>query len=354
MNKKIIHIKSFIRLFLIPSLLLVILISASGCNLFTSDKNKEKAAEENPVSETTEEEVIEEVLEVPTSPYTGEAMTEEEKIPFMAVVENSNLARPQSGLQEADIVFETMAEGGIPRFIALFHSKSPDIIGPIRSARPYFLDLSVEYGLPFAHCGGSADAIESISNGIGLSLNEFRYGSHYWRDSSRKAPHNLYTSAEKLRALITDLDYVKAPISGLIFEDSYWSSHPHTTAKNIIIKANSSYTTSYAYRDGTYYKSMNSEESTDRETGNSLTAKNIVIQITDMETLADGRLKIRLTGEGEGFLITQGYYEKITWKKNENGATELYDISGEKIPMSTGNTWWHIVSPSFNITINGE
>ena len=62
----------------------------------------------------------------------------------------------------------------------------------------------------------------------------------------------------------------------------------------------------------------------------------------------------RLTGEGEGFLISSGQYEKITWKKNENQATELFDQSGNKIPMSVGNTWWHIISPSFNITINGE
>lgn len=353
MKRKIIHRKSFFRLFLIPFLLLIALMSITGCNLFTPDKNDEKITEESPVLETDEPEVEEEV-KLPTSPYTGEPLTEEENIPFMAVIENSNLARPQSGLTMADIVFETMAEGGIPRFIALFHSKSPDIIGPIRSARPYFLDLSVEYGLPFAHCGGSADALESISNGVGLSLNEFRYGSHYWRDASRKAPHNLYTSSEKLRALIEDLGYVKTPASELTFQDSYWSDNPHTTAQDVIIKANGSYTTSYTYKEGTYHKSMNSAESTDRETGDFISTKNIVIQITDMEARSDGRLNIRLTGEGEGFLVSSGYYEKITWKKNENGATELFDLSGTKIPLSTGNTWWHIVSPSFNITINGE
>ena len=353
MKRKIFHRKNFFKLLFIPSLLLIFLMSATGCSLFTSEKNDEKKEKENPVIETPEP-VTEEVVAIPTSPYTGEPLTEEEMIPFMAVIENSNLARPQSGLTEADIVFETMAEGGIPRFIALFHSKSPDIIGPIRSARPYFLDLSVEYGLPFAHCGGSAEALESISTGIGLSLNEFRYGSHFWRDSSRKAPHNLYTSAEKLRALIKDLGYIKAPESLLSFQDSYWNDNTHATAQDVIIKANNNYTTAYTYKDGTYHKSMNSTESTDRETGNFISAKNIVIQITDIETRGDGRLNIRLTGEGEGFLISSGYYEKITWKKNEKGGTELFDNSGKKIPLNTGNTWWHIVSPSFNITINGE
>ena len=353
MKRMIIYRKNLFRLLFIPSLLLIFLITTTGCSLFISKVDDEKITEETPVIENPEPEV-EEVPQLPTSPYTGEPLTEEENIPFMAVVENSNLARPQSGLTEADIVFETMAEGGIPRFIALYHSKNPAIIGPIRSARPYFLDLSVEYNLPFAHCGGSADALESISNGVGLSLNEFRYGSHFWRDSTRKAPHNLYTSAEKLRSLIGDLGYIKEPSSGLTFQDSYWSDTPHTSAQNIIIKANSSYTTSYTYKDGEYYKSMNSTESTDRETGISISTKNIVIQITDMETRGDGRLNIRLTGEGEGFLISSGHYEKITWKKNENHATELFDQAGNKIPMSVGNTWWHIVSPSFNITINGE
>jgi hypothetical protein len=89
------------------------------------------------------------------SPYTGEEVNKEilDNIAVLAIVENSINARPQSGLNAADIVYETLAEGGIPRFIALFQKNKAEKVGPIRSARSYFLDISKEYNLPFAHCG---------------------------------------------------------------------------------------------------------------------------------------------------------------------------------------------------------
>ncbi|WP_278320958.1 DUF3048 domain-containing protein [Clostridium tetanomorphum] len=127
-----------------------------------------------------------------------------EKIPFMVIVENSKDARPQSGLVDADIVYETMAEGGIPRFIALYHKKDSDKIGPVRSARPYFLDIAKENNLPFAHCGYSEEAKDIISKENLPSLNEFDYEKAYWRDKNRKYEHSLYTSSSKLRELLKE------------------------------------------------------------------------------------------------------------------------------------------------------
>ena len=153
------------------------------------------------------------------SPYTGEEVTKKvfNNIAVLAIIENSLDARPQSGLNSADIVYETMAEGGIPRFIALFQKENANKIGPIRSARSYFLDISKEYNLPFAHCGGSEEALLKINGEKLMSMNEMTNSSTYWRDSIRKAPHNLYTSSTKLRELIKIKKFVKSPTVKLKF-----------------------------------------------------------------------------------------------------------------------------------------
>ncbi|MFQ6847416.1 MAG: DUF3048 domain-containing protein, partial [Clostridium perfringens] len=103
--------------------------------------------EENPYDFDMEELSLETL-----SPYTGKILESDsiDNIPFMCIIENSRAARPQSGLSEADIVYETMAEAGIPRFLAVFYENSPEVIGPVRSVRPYFLDISKEHDLPFA------------------------------------------------------------------------------------------------------------------------------------------------------------------------------------------------------------
>ncbi|MDP4090950.1 MAG: DUF3048 domain-containing protein, partial [Bacillota bacterium] len=230
------------------------------------------------------------------SPYTGQEISNDamNNIPFMTIIENSRPARPQSGLSQADIVFETMAEGGIPRFIALFHSSSPKEIGPVRSARPYFVMLAKEYNLPFGHCGGSEEALDKIDREHLMSMNEFDYGSYYWRDKSRKAPHNLYTSAEKLRTLITNKKFVQKPISSLKFSKDYWEKS-FNKAEKINMNLNQYYSTSYDYRDGLYYKSMDGTAAVDKSNGNAIAVTNIVIQFTEIHPIANddkGRIEI--------------------------------------------------------------
>lgn len=289
------------------------------------------------------------------SPYTGEEISKEamENIPFMVVVENSRAARPQSGLSDADIVYETMAEGGVPRFLALFHSSNAKEIGPVRSARPYFLTLAKTYNLPFAHCGGSAEALSTIKKENLMSMNEINYGGYYWRDNSRKAPHNLYTSAEKLRRLITNKDYIQQPSFSVSFDKNFWQENL-SSAQKINMKLSPYYSTSYDYKDGLYYKNMDNQKIDDKNTGNQLSAANIVIQITDIKALDDfGHLEIRQIGEGTGYILSNGKYIKMTWSKSDEKApTLLKDEQGNAISLSPGKTWWHITDSKATIEIN--
>jgi hypothetical protein len=281
------------------------------------------------------------------SPYTGEEVDSNtfNNIPFMAIIENSKDARPQSGLSSADIVYETMAEGGIPRFIVLFQKNSPNKIGPIRSARAYFLDISKEYSLPFAHCGYSDEAKAMIENEKLKSLNEFFYGKYYWRDAARKAPHNLYTSTDALRKLIVEKGYISTSNIKLSFNKDYWVNESFKTANSITLKLNRYYETDYFFINGKYYKSMDGENSIDALNNAPITTSNIIIQITDIKLQKDNQhLDIALVGEGNGYVISNGKYTKMKWsKKDMYSQTKLIDENGLDVQLSLGNTWWHII-----------
>ncbi|MBU3128912.1 DUF3048 domain-containing protein [Clostridium tagluense] len=289
------------------------------------------------------------------SPYTGEEVKKEilDNIAVLAIVENSKAARPQSGINAADIVYETLAEGGTPRFIALFQSGNVQKIGPIRSARSYFLDISKEYNLPFAHCGGSQEALDEIKNKNLMSMNEMKYASTYWRDSTRKAPHNLYTSTEKLRELVKMKNFVKAPTVNLKFDKSYWDSNKLPPATNIFLRINNLYNTSYTYKDGLYFKSMDGESSTNKEDKTPLSFKNIVVQITSIKTQNDElHLDIALVGTGDGYVVSNGKFIKMHWsKKDATSQTLLTDEEGNDLPLNPGKTCWNIVDRSSKIAI---
>jgi len=289
------------------------------------------------------------------APYTGEEVKKEvlDNIAVLAIIENSLDARPQSGINGADIVYETMAEGGIPRFIALFQKENVQKIGPIRSARSYFLNIAKEYNLPFAHCGGSQEALNEIKNESLMSMNEMTNSSTYWRDSIRKAPHNLYTSTGKLRDLIKRKGYVSSPSVKLKFDKSYWDNATLSKATNVLLKMNRFYNTSYTYKNGIYLKSMDGKSSTNKEDNNPLSFKNVVLQITSIKSQSDGvHLDIKLVGTGAGYVISNGKFVKMHWaKKDASSQTLLTDEKGNSLPLNPGKTWWNIVDKSTIIDI---
>lgn len=353
------------------TLSIILLVVSLSYSLYRASLKVEKPIEpvlEEPINTIVEaqtsseneedsEETIEESPDTASSifyaPFTGEEITEEEfgNIPFMAIIENSRAARPQSGLSQADIVYETSAEGGIPRFMAVFHKNSPKEIGPIRSVRPYFIDISKEYDLPFGHCGGSEEALSAIRNESLMSMNEMKYGSYYYRDKSRKAPHNLYTSSKKIRSLVTSKDYKMPSEFFMQFDPEYWDNSDLPTASKVSIKFSNYYSTQYEYKEGNYYKLMDNKPATDRSNNEAIAMKNIIIQITDISLQEDGNhLNIDLVGEGEGYVMSNGKYMKIKWfREDSDSNTVITDENGDSISLTPGKTWWNIIDKKSNI-----
>ncbi|MCR4943251.1 MAG: DUF3048 domain-containing protein [Clostridium sp.] len=288
--------------------------------------------------------------------YTGLECSKEENnnSAFMVIVENSERARPQSGLSYADILYETSAEGGIPRFLALFSSSYPSSIGPVRSVRPYFLDIIKEFNLPFAHCGGSLEALNTISNDSSLiSINEIDKGSYFWRDSSKAAPHNLYTSSDNIKKYIADNSINIIKSKEYSYDENYFNSNDLNSANKINLIVNKSYNTSYEYKDNLYYKTMNSKPAIDSLNNSQLCFSNIIIQKTPISLCSDNsHLNIPLIGDGDGFVFSKGKMIEAKWSRSsKDSKTKLTDIKGNEIFLSPGKTMWNIVDIKSKIEI---
>lgn len=288
--------------------------------------------------------------------YTGEESSKEiiNLTPFMAIIENSKDSRPQSGLSQADIIYETSAEGGIPRFIAIFQKNPPDIIGPIRSVRPYFIDIAQENNLPFAHCGGSSDALNEISSNNSLmSINEISNGKYFWRDKNRKAPHNLYTSKNLIYQYISDKNLLISESDFYSFDEDYYKQDSQPRAHSIKITINKYYNTSYEFKDGGYIKSMDGVISIDANNNEPLSFSNIIIQKTNIKLSDDNlHLDINLEGNGDALILSNGKLISGTWKHISNNENPfIYDDKGNEIKLSPGKTIWHILDYNTPIEI---
>jgi len=341
---------------LLPLLLLVSLLA--GC--------AESAA---PVEEPTEEEPAVEEPDVteaepePVLPYayplTG-VPTEERIVdrPIVVMVENSPAARPQTGLHEADLVYEVLAEGEITRFIAVYQSVKSEEIGPVRSIRPYFVRLGQAVDGILVHAGWSQEAMNLM---VKHKLNHLDqvYGDHdyYWRDKSHKAPHNLYTSIElirkgaekkKFRAEWTD------PVMTFVPAAEDVPAFAGETASDVTIPYIRGYEVGYEYdaASKTYLRTMEGEPHTDKKTGERLAAANVLVVEAKHRIVDDvGRREVDVDGPGKGVLLQAGVKRDVVWEL-KNGVIRAYDREGAitDLPLLPGKTWVQIVPDLSKVT----
>ncbi len=268
------------------------------------------------------------------------------------MIDNHNDARPQSGLLAAKIVYEAPAEGGITRYFAIYDSEQNiDKIGPVRSARPYFIDWIEEYDGLYMHCGGSPEALERLKKGPVFDLNEMTNGDYYWRDTNKIAPHNLYTNSEKWNKILT-----KRESSKKFFNNGWLFGEISTTSteqvKNISIDYTLDYAVGWTY-DGNqknYHRLINGVAM--NEEGINLLADSIVIQYVKSVVVDDyGRKEITTSGQGDMRLLRDGIMIRGVWKK-DNGRTRFYDNAGQEQKLKPGKIWIQIVPKDINIKIS--
>lgn len=287
----------------------------------------------------------------PKFPLTGlTAPQDVQERPVMVMVENSPQARPQTGLDQADLVYEILAEGDITRFAAVYQSRAPKTIGPVRSIRPYYVEIGDGLDAYIVHAGWSQEAMDMLAGRKLSHLDEvYGDGKYYWRDAKRKMPHNLYTSIELIRQGAKDKRF-RTDWNGPLLQftsdspDGLSASPSGQTASKAVIPYSRGYTVSYRYEaeSGTYLRSMNDKPHTDALSGHTLSASNIIIAYATHRVLdSEGRRRVDVFGPGQGVLLQRGTKKDITWERKE-GLIRVYE-GGKELGWLPGQTWVQIV-----------
>lgn len=269
----------------------------------------------------------------------------------IAMIDNHNRARPQSGLDKADVVYEIIAEGGITRYMALFYSQRAEKVGPIRSARYYFVQLARGYDSPYAHAGGNNDALQLIAQLKMKDLDEiYNSGEYFYRDKSRKMPHNLYTSTDKLIEGAQKKGYKLIPLE-LPLGDS-WSGEDHQDIKLDYGTRNFSYIVTWRYEDGKYHRLINDKAHVMQD-GTPITAQNILVFAAPTKEVVKEELQseVDLIGKGDLLYFIEGQLMEGKWEKaSETSAIKYTDNKGQPLQLKDGKTWIQVL-PSFkNLT----
>jgi len=283
--------------------------------------------------------------------------------PLAIIVENHTQSRPHTGLNDATIVYEAIAEGGITRFLAIYGPKVPDKVGPVRSARTYYLDWTLEYDAFFAHVGGNMDALDQIPN-IGIKdLDQFSIGKEaYWRESrgGRATEHTMYTNPQKLYEVAKKKGWEteKFNLTSLEFKQELVQDE---RPESQIIKINFStdpYNVTWKYdrESNNYLRSMGSTAHKDELSGEQIKTKNIIVQTVERTPtttrINESGYNMKTVGEGKAKIFLDGTEIHGTWKKtNQKSRTLFYDEQGKQIKFNPGNFWYEIIPPESTVTI---
>ena len=274
------------------------------------------------------------------SQLTGLDISDEEaERPVLGVmIENSEEARPQTGLSTAGIVFEATTEGGITRYLALYQENLPEEIGPVRSLRMHYLDWAMGFDASIAHVGGSAEALDEADDRDAKSLSQFKYDEPYFRDDSRQAPHNMYVRTSDLLDLQKDLEHGKSKFEDIPRSPDAPSQSP--TATSIRINYSSPpFLAEFRYDPTTnrYGRFLAGDPHADNANGQAITVKNLVVlMVEERSSPNDGA-----TGSGDAVLFKDGLAMQARWRQSSfKNRIEILDSQGNEVPLNRGNTWF--------------
>jgi DUF3048 family protein len=273
-------------------------------------------------------------------------------------------ARPQSGFNAAAVVWHAPAEGGVPRYMLIFQDTLPESVGPVRSARQYFIEWAAEWRAMYVHSGGSPQALATLrAKGQGqwvYNADEFRWGGTYlWRIRQRFAPHNVYTDGENLRKMAIRLgadDLAMTPA---------WSFRPDTPFESRPLGGGISTGYSwnrirYAYEraSNTYVRSVTgASPQIDAADGKRVAPKNVVVMLVRFGRLNDGhpekaRQEAANVGTGTAWIATNGRTVKGTWSKaSVTEPTLFFGPDGEPVTLTIGQTFVQVMPAGTNVTI---
>ncbi|OGY12650.1 MAG: hypothetical protein A3A58_02250 [Candidatus Blackburnbacteria bacterium RIFCSPLOWO2_01_FULL_41_27] len=307
----------------------------------------------------------------------------EKRRPLTVSIENHEEARPQSGLSKADIVYEAIAEGGVTRFLSVFYcgvAAEETQVGPVRSARIYFMDWASEYGdYPlYAHVGGAnkpgpADALGAVRK-YGWEqyndLNQFSIGfPTFWRDYERfdrevATEHTMYSKTDKLWAIAEKRGLSNKDKKGNAWDEDFvkWTfadgkKVESPTASKISFpfwEGQAEYGVEWIYdaEANSYKRENGGKQHKDMNTDSQIMASNVVILNTRAKGPID-ELKHMLydtIGSGKALVFQNGNVVQATWKKTARSTrTRFVDAKGKEISFVRGPIWIEVLDPTSKV-----
>lgn len=348
------------RLIFIGSVgIVIIAVFGLGLYLLTTDRSF------NPSSDNSISPKKEQQPKLYQSVLNGTMIEDESaanRHPLAIIIENDVAARPLSGLEQADIVYETVYDpAATTRFLALFGSQEAEKVGPVRSVRTFFVDWAHGYDAFLGHWGGNIDALDKIITEKTPDLDEFKYANAYWRQKSTgvELDHTGYTATSKLRDQASKNKYSTANNFNIYrFKDDQTSDLLPDSQNITVNYSNHDYLVGFTYdkASNTYLRSIAGKPDKDAVIKNQLSAKNVVI-MSVKRTQTTTRINepgytMTTTGSGSAEFFFDGKITKGTWKKDSTGEREMfYDENGQEITFDRGKFWICVVPNLNQVTV---
>lgn len=299
------------------------------------------------------------------SPTTGLALKEGAVYkPIAVMIENAPAARPQTGLQQADIIYETCVESSATRMMCIFNDEYPVVAGPMRSVRIYFINIQREWDSPLVHFGGPSNEEKPVSYVYGKNAEHIKvrvdgvkgkWEKYFWRSSDRKAPHNAYTNVQRIYDELYNYEpQYNGPFafsanvsydSGAAFSKvglSFQTDNPeHTEFK---YDADSEklmrYVNGKEFMVRTVTKDSTGKEHTETS---QFHATNLIVQYAKEYIIPNdysGRRMVEVVGSGKCDYFVAGRHITGTWeRKSLDEPTRYYLSNGSPLVLRPGNTW---------------
>jgi DUF3048 family protein len=276
----------------------------------------------------------------PASPFTGKPVTSVNRV-LAVKIDNIAQARPPTGLTRADIVYVLPVEGGLSRILAIFSSRFPPVVGPVRSAREDDLELLRQFGQPaFAYSGATRVLLPYIHRNARIVDLYAGIAGGYYRDTSRVAPYNLYAHTRQLLAQSADAS--KAHDIGFRFGPAPAGGRP-TTSVPVAYPA-ASFTFTWAAAKGRWLVSMDGTPAGTADDGQ-LSAATVVIQHTTVRTSRFLEYGSRppyaeSTGSGTAVVLRNGKAYQARWSRPDaDGGTTFTTADGQPMTFARGPVW---------------
>ena len=280
------------------------------------------------------------------------SLDQENLYPVAIMIENAADAWPLSGLNKANLVIEAITEASIPRFVAIYaNNEKIEKIGPVRSARPYYLDWIEPFQPVYMHVGGSPESLNLLRQGAYdlINLDQFFHYQYYWRDNKwRYAPHNVYTSSELIQQVLEDKE-LTTPADYQMWKykkDKDLEQRPEQVQDITVLYTNDYYRVDWQYnREENNYIRYQYNKIQQMSDGEWIKAKNIIVQVNNMIVLDSvGRKRITTIGEGKAWVFRDGQTIEGKWvKEAKEKRTIYYDNNNNEIVFNGGMTWIEII-----------